>query len=346
MEGAQEVAQGAAEAAAAAQAAKLLEAVVPMAAGPPARRWNAILGMSKGVEFVWLYRFVRSARESMQDVDIVLFTDAPSLQGDGKGYTAEDYALLLKMYNVKTVLFDIDRDLKAHQRKFHPSSYRWILMREWLRGKGSLQALTGGPGGLPAGQAPEYDAVMFVDTRDTVFQGDIFERMVDGEGLYVFQEQKPRTIAECGWNSGWVKDCYGHEGLSKVGGFVISCSGTSMGSWKDVLGYTDAIADALEDSKCERNGIDQGIHNYLVYSGELSTTAGGAVQAMHFITNEEGFIATVQSMPSLVRDRSGRVLNEKGVPVAAVHQYDRSPLLLEQYEKEFQWLRAHETVGK
>lgn len=32
---------------------------------------------------------------------------------------------------------------------------------------------------------------------------------------------------------------------------------------------------------------------------------------LHLVTNEEGWIATVQSMPSLHRDWAGRVLNEK-----------------------------------
>lgn len=348
VDGVQEVAHGAAEAAAAAQAAKVVEAVVPAMVQASKHR-NAILGMSKGVEFMSLYRFVRSARLSMPDADIVLFTDVPSLQGDGKGHSADDYTLLLKIFNVKTVLFDVDRDLKSHQRKFHPSSYRWLLMREWLNGKGALQALVGGPGGAaepPAGQAPVYDSVMFVDARDTVFQSDIFSHMRNGEGLYVFQEQRPRTISECGWNSGWVKDCYGDAGLAKVGRSVISCSGTTLGSWKDVLAYIDAMADALEDSKCERNGIDQGIHNYLVYSGELLKPAGGQVEAMHIIPNEEGFIATVQSMPSLRMDRSGRVVNEEGGVVAAVHQYDRSQMLMNKYDREFQWLQPHEVVGK
>lgn len=46
----------------------------------------------------------------------------------------------------------------------------------------------------------------------------------------------------------------------------------------------------------------QGIHNYLVYGGELAAKLqhlpGGAA-AVHLISNEEGWIATVQSMPQV-----------------------------------------------
>jgi hypothetical protein len=82
---------------------------------------------------------------------------------------------------------------------------------------------------------------------------------------------------------------------------------------------------------CERNGIDQGMHNYFVYGGALAQ----AVSALHLVSNEEGFVATVQSMPSVQRDAAGRVLNAAGAVVAAVHQYDRSPALKRQYEGEF-----------
>ena len=82
---------------------------------------------------------------------------------------------------------------------------------------------------------------------------------------------------------------------------------------------------------CERNGIDQGLHNYFVYSGELAAR----VSALHLLSNEEGPIATVQSMPFVRRDPVGRVVNEQGAVVAVVHQYDRSEALKRQYDGEF-----------
>ena len=68
-----------------------------------------------------------------------------------------------------------------------------------------------------------------------------------------------------------------------------------------------------------------------MYSGELRA----AVSALHLVSNEEGPIATVQSMPSVTRDAAGRVLNRLGQVVAVVHQYDRSPALKAQYAGEF-----------
>ena len=94
------------------------------------------------------------------------------------------------------------------------------------------------------------------------------------------------------------------------------------------------VADEIERNACERNGVDQGMHNYFLYSGDLSK----AVSKLNIITNEEGWIATVQSMLRLVRDNAGRVLNDKGVVVAIVHQWDRSDQLKAQYAAQFVWL--------
>jgi hypothetical protein len=64
------------------------------------------------------------------------------------------------------------------------------------------------------------------------------------------------------------------------------------------------------------------------------------------VPNEDGFIATVQSMPSLTRDRAGRVLNSEGSVYAVVHQYDRSPALKRQYDAEYVWLGPQEVNTK
>ena len=63
-----------------------------------------------------------------------------------------------------------------------------------------------------------------------------------------------------------------------------------------------------------------------------------AVSALTIVTNEDGWVASVQSMPGLHRDRFGRLLNDKGAPYAIVHQYDRSDQLKAQYAREYVWL--------
>jgi hypothetical protein len=175
------------------------------------------------------------------------------------------------------VLFDLDKafpQADAPQRRYHPSSYRWILMRDFLmateraagyehrpqsRARDAAGRLPSGGGG--GARAPPYEQVMFVDVRDTVWQADVFaraRRAGRGEGVTVFMEQRPRTIAECGWNSKWVAACFGQAGLQAVGGNIISCSGTTLATWDDAVTYAQMIGDLIESRPdCEQNGIDQ-----------------------------------------------------------------------------------------
>ena len=144
--------------------------------------------------------------------------------------------------------------------------------------------------------------------------------------------------AECGWNAGWVKDCFGEEGLKKVGREVISCSGTSMATWQDGLAYARLMAAEIGVNTCERNGVDQGMHNYFLYSGNLTSI----VTNLYVATCEEGPVASIQSMPRLVRDKAGRLLNNDRTPYAVVHQYDRSEMLTSQYSGQYPWLAGEE----
>lgn len=299
---------------------------------------RVVLGLAKGVDAPLLYRFVRSLRASTRSdvVDIVLFlheADAPS---------GSPLAWALEAYGAQVQRFDPDSFPDPRHRAYHPSSYRWLLMRDWLRS--------------PAAVAANYEAVLFSDVRDVVFAADPFAHMAR-EGaensalvpaFYAFLEAKPRTIAECGWNAGWVRDCFADTGLAAVGGQIISCSGTSLATWAAAQVYATLVADELAGNTCERNGADQGVHNYFVYSGRLKealAAAPGGPAALKLVTNEEGWVGTVQSMHALTRDRAGRLLNALGEPYALVHQYDRSRVLTEQLEREMPWMEPG-TVGK
>ena len=93
----------------------------------------------------------------------------------------------------------------------------------------------------------------------------------------------------------------------------------------------------LEKAFCERNGVDQGMHNYIVWAGVLEKH----VSALHLVNNEEGVILNAGIMRALERDNAGRVLTLSGVVAAAVHQYDRFPALQAQIETANPWLQEN-----
>ena len=301
------------------------------AAIAPASPRRVVVGLAKGIDAPLLYRFARSLRAVAAGVDIVLFLHAD----DAPAGSALAWAL--DAYGVEVQRFDPATFAEPRHRDYHPSSYRWLLIRDWLAS--------------PAAAARGYEAVLFADVRDVVFAADPFAPMASagagaaGQALapafYAFLEARPRTIAECGWNAGWVRDCFGEAGLREVGGSVISCSGTSLATWAAAQVYAALLADELSTNACERNGADQGVHNYVVFGGRLrAALAAAGAGELTVVSNEEGWVGTVQSMNTLTRDRAGRLLNERGVPYAIVHQYDRSKVLLDQLEREYTWMDA------
>ena len=150
--------------------------------GSQPRPRNAVVGMAKNIDLLNAYRFVRSLRVAAPAVRIVIFSDDNLATGD--------LGWMYRAFGVEVVPFDVAAFAPAAQ-KYHPSSYRWMLIRDWMRG-------------LAAADRP--DNLLFIDVRDSVFQSDPFAP-IEGEppGFYAFLEAKPRTIRECDWNAGWVK---------------------------------------------------------------------------------------------------------------------------------------------
>ena len=165
--------------------------VAAVAASSPIGGKRVVVGLAKGIEAELLYRFVRSLRQhtSTSDTDIVLFLH----QQDAPPNSALAWAL--DTWGVQVLRFDPDTFAEPRWRKYHPSSYRWLLLHTWVR----------------AQPADKYGAVLFSDVRDAVFAGDPFAHMTRTQSghlqnaFYAFLEAKPRTIAECGWNKGWVQ---------------------------------------------------------------------------------------------------------------------------------------------
>lgn len=118
-----------------------------------------------------------------------------------------------------------------------------------------------------------------VDIRDTAFQSDPFSLIdivtkASDNILYTLAEETVSSIGECGWNSGWIQDCFGESVYQKLRSNTISCSGVSIGSYSMALRYTKLLSDIFHGDQsiinssmfpqCERNGVDQGVHNVIL----------------------------------------------------------------------------------
>lgn len=213
-------------------------------------------------------------------------------------------------------------DIEAGKHlNFHASTYRWGKIHQYIEKHHGC-----------------FDKWIFADVRDTVFQLDPFP-FVEGDKMIGFYEAaRGPNLAACGWNAGWVRDCFGQDVLSEIGSKKISCSGTSFGTTKAVREYVKRMWESLKDNPCERNGVDQGAHNVLVHKTMKDS--------FDMRTNEDGPVIHLGWMDTLNRDKLGRVLTVKKTVPALVHQIDRSQRLMGQLNAMFPILSDEEIANE
>jgi len=260
---------------------------------------DLVVGLGTGITPENLAVFAGTLREVNPKAALVLYLDAP---------LPDTHRTIVERYNITAIEFHVQMLEPAFLREYHPSNYRWPLLYRYLDEHGD-----------------RYRKVLLADVRDTAFQLDPFGTF-SHKGFYAFNGVESRTIGECGWNGGWVKDCFGKEMLNRIAKKTIICSGISMGTMHEVKAYLKLMTDTIETdsfAKCERNGVDQGVHNVLVHTQRI--------QELVVLDQKSGWVANMQA--GLARISNNIVSNQRGQKVAVVHQYDRFKNLQESYFK-------------
>ncbi|CAM9296723.1 unnamed protein product [Discosporangium mesarthrocarpum] len=251
--------------------------------------------MAQGLTANQLVTFVASFREVAPSARLVIFIDSP---------TSGRHREIINKFKVSALQFGVEELEPEYLRQYHPSSTRWILIHRFLED-----------------QQDNYDRVLMADVRDTVFQSNPFD-IIGEPGLYTFNGVEGKTIGQCGWNGGWVRDCFGEEVLSEIRDNPIVCSGVSLGTTEHVLVYAQQMSKHLLSrrfQRCERNGVDQGLHNYLLHTDNVR----GVIR----FDQSNGPVANMQA--DKYKLHGTRVANKAGREVPIVHQYDRNKRLME-----------------
>ena len=150
-----------------------------------------------------------------------------------------------------------------------------------------------------------------------------------GKLVLAFKEEDAPLLGDCEWNAGWVRDCFGPVVLEFLRGSDISCSGVVMGTASGMLHYFKAMSEILQGRhslspyfpQCERNGVDQGIHNVLLHAGIVPGLQHHSQSTFPSVVShmQSDLYAEVSTgTPPLVTSAGG-----EGKPVSIVHQYDR-----------------------
>lgn len=285
---------------------------------------DLVLGMAQDTDPKNFVVFASSLRK-VSTADIIIFVNTPTPQRHDEIATAK---------NIKLVPFALS-SLAPVMQSFHPSTLRWPLFFRYLQSEETRK---------------QYGRIWMIDVRDSYFQADPFSMLPSGQrGFHVFNGVETVSIRDCGWNSGWVKDCFGESTLSEVGNANIICSGVSMGDTATVLEYLtlmddiilsrgkSAISKIAKFPRCERNGVDQGIHNVLVHKKLVSF--------LKIFSQSDGPVANLQAQRARVRD--GEVFNQNGDLVPVVHQYDRRPDLQKAlFGKYVYWIDTNDAAAE
>lgn len=282
------------------------------------RKKDLVIGMAKSLLEEQLAIFAASLRDyaKAEDVDVVIFIDAPS---------SNRMKEIAKKYAVKLEIFD--QKAMPHPT-YHPSTYRWPMIHSYL-----------------SSHQDQYRRVLTADVRDTYFQANPFPLIFhnkereeksesneeeleeeEEEAFWVFEDDPNKMISDCYWNSGWIHACFGMEVLQSLADRNIYCSGISAGTTKAMLGYTNLMTEKINQEDfhtCERNGVDQGMHNVFIHQGQI--------QHLHRMDQFTGVVANLQSFVGKMRESDYHVTNIEGEEYAVIHQYDRHPELAKVY---------------
>lgn len=168
--------------------------------------------------------------------------------------------------------------------------------------------------------ADKYENVMLSDIRDVIFQKDPFDFSI-GSKLCCFGEKEGAKLGEDAFNAQWIEGAFDKSALEKLSDRQIMCAGVTIGPLPAVIDYLDKMIDLILHAPGKLwelpflGGIDQGVHNYLIYN---------LLQPkISIFENNNGPVLTLALEDSVLVNKRGQIINKNGDVPNVVHQYDR-----------------------
>jgi hypothetical protein len=165
----------------------------------------------------------------------------------------------------------------------------------------------------------KYQHVMLTDMRDVIFQKDPFGFPID-EKLCCFLEREGISLGRHNQNARWIELAFDRATLERLSDKPIICAGVTIGPINLMTDYLEKMIDLFVSAPGEGwdaapVGLDQAVHNYLVYNFMLSECK--------LYQNDGGPVLTVGIEDHVSLNTSELVVNRRGAVPNIVHQYDR-----------------------
>ena len=296
-----------------------------------------ILGTAKGYRWEQVEPFLMSWRATCPHASLVLLIDETSspefrkrLEDSGAGYF-----LLPRLWTERSRL--IRRILLS----FHAAPlHRWLANRigdplkaapndilKWRRLAAEFHHIGCSRffsylAYLEA-HSQEFSHVLLTDVRDVIFQADPFAH-APAAGLVLALETQGATLLAQTTNSRWLDYAYGRGRWMAFGDRRVSCAGTTLGTAPAIREYLTRMSAEiirLTPRLVGQDGLDQGVHNFLLNMGQLPPS--------RLSENGHGTFATLhgEDPARFRRDDRLRLINDDGSVIPVVHQFDRHPVL-------------------
>ncbi len=245
-----------------------------------------IMGAAKGYGWDVLEPFVTSCKRNCPDAELVLFVD------DMSDFTCD-----------KLLGAGVTLEYFPDEPRGIPNNTRWKIFGDWLELHGA-----------------EYEQVFITDTRDVIFQGDIFAPfagLTNWLGLTTEADDIRGSRTGDTMNLLWLTECFGAAEAERLADKKIICSGTVIGSSDAMKIFCRELWKILQYKTT--NIFDQAATNYLAWHGLLPIenvfeldVDGGEIFTSYFFHMQR---------PIAIRD--DKILRGDGGVPAIVHQYDR-----------------------
>lgn len=245
---------------------------------------NLILGAAKGYDWDILEPFVASCRKNCPNAELVLFVD------DISDFTRDK----LIRSGAKLEIFPDDLNGVANNT-------RWKIFADFLS------------------KSDDYEQIFITDTRDVIFQGDIFAEFKNFSnwlGLATEGDNIGGTRTGDRTNYEWLTDIFDAAEIDALLDRKIICDGTVIGSRREMEIFCRELW-KLVDSIQKRVDFrihDQAVANYLVYTNRLP------VKNLVEIGIDGAILTAGLAGNFFIRDK--KILRGEKIP-AIVHQYER-----------------------
>ncbi len=246
---------------------------------------NLVMGVAKGYGWDMLEPFVISFQKNCRSAELVLFVD------DISEFTRD------RLIQAGVLLKNFPNEMK----RGIPNNTRWKIFSDFLETHGDA-----------------YEQIFITDTRDVIFQGDMFEPFKNLTNyLGVTTEADVIGGNKAGnENYSWLLDCFGKDAAERLRNQKIICDGTIIGTSGAMKIFAEKMWQVVSavESRVNFRIHDQAVANYIIYNGFLPIR-----NLIEIAVDGEIFTMALANKFSV----HGEKILRGGRTPAVVHQYNR-----------------------